>query len=166
MNLQPLRWWFDADALNLLSQLEQLPQSPSGPRIFTPHPGEFARLTNLSIDEIQANRTEHAFQYAKENGVVLLLKGAETVITDGENLAINQTGNPGMATGGSGDVLTGLITALIAQGYSPFESAQLGAWLHGLAGDFASEELSQQGMIASDLPDYLPKAWKRLVESA
>ena len=152
----------DADALNLLSQLDQLPEDMKGPRILTPHPGEFSRLTNLSIKEIQANREKHAVEYAKKNRITLLLKGANTIITNGDKLAVNPTGNPGMATGGSGDVLTGLLAALLAQGYSPFDAAQLGAYLHGLAGDLAAIEFSQNGMIASDIPKCLSKAWKKI----
>jgi len=91
--------------------------------------------------------------------VILLLKGARTIVTDGERLAINTTGNCGMGTGGCGDVLTGLITALVGQGMGPFEAAQLGAHLHGLAGDLAAHELSKPGLIASDLPRYLCRAW-------
>ena len=153
---------FDADAINLLSQLDQLPKNVNGPRILTPHPGEFSRLIRKPIEEIQADRQQLAVNYAKENQVILLLKGAGSVITDGHQLAVNPTGNPGMATGGTGDVLTGLITALLGQGYAPFEAAQLGAYLHGLAGDIAAKELSQQGMIASDLPHYLTKAWREM----
>ena len=91
----------------------------------------------------------------------MLLKGQGTVITDGDRVAINRTGNPGMATGGTGDVLTGLIAALLAQGMEQFDAAQLGAHLHGLAGDLATEELSQPGLIASDLPRFLAQAWRK-----
>jgi ADP-dependent NAD(P)H-hydrate dehydratase len=151
----------DADALNLLAdQLEMLSTTPSM-RVLTPHPGEFARLTGLTIQMVQANREALAVQFAKRYRVIVVLKGAGTVITDGERLCINQTGNPGMATGGTGDVLTGLITSLLAQGADPFDAACLGCHLHGLAGDIAAEELSLPGLIASDLPKYLPLAWKR-----
>jgi ADP-dependent NAD(P)H-hydrate dehydratase len=94
----------------------------------------------------------------------LLLKGAGTIITDGQRLAINETGNEGMATGGSGDVLTGLIAALLAQDLPPFEAAQLAAHLHGLAGDLAADELSSPGLIASDLPRFLGLAWREYFE--
>jgi len=158
----------DADALNALSQmLEVLPQHPensdcSASRILTPHPGEFARMLGVDVAAVQKNREELAIEFAKHNGVVLLLKGRGTIITDGERLAVNTTGNSGMATGGSGDVLTGLIAALLAQGMPAFEAAQLAAHLHGFAGNLAAEELSKPGMIASDLPGYLPKAWQDL----
>ena len=151
----------DADALNLLVDRVEILSSARSTRVLTPHPGEFARLTGLTIHEVQANREGLAEQFANRHRVVLVLKGAGTVVTDGQRLFINRTGNPGLATGGTGDVLTGLITALIAQGAAPFDAACLGCHLHGLAGDIAAEELSPPGMIASDLPKYLPLAWKR-----
>ena len=131
----------------------------SGPRILTPHPGEFSRLTGLAIPDIQANRIDTAVEFAARHRVILLLKGSGTVITDGSRVAINATGNSGMATGGCGDVLTGVIAALLAQGLEPFHAARLGAHLHGLAGDLAAIDLSQPGLIASDLPRYLGRAW-------
>ncbi len=151
----------DADALNLLVDRQGLFASARSLRVLTPHPGEFSRLTGLPIREIQAHRESLAVEFAQRHRVVLVLKGAGTIVTDGDRLFINRTGNPGMATGGTGDVLTGLITALIAQGADPFDAACLGCHLHGLAGDIAAEELSPPGMIASDLPKYLPLAWKR-----
>ncbi len=154
----------DADALNVLAgSSESLPACGS-PRILTPHPGEFARLTNRSIGDIQNNREHLAAQFAEQHGVILLLKGHRTIITDGKRLAVNETGNNGMATGGSGDVLTGLIASLLAQGMEAFESAQLAAHVHGLAGDLTAEELSKPGLIASDLPLFIGHAWKRLCE--
>ncbi len=152
----------DADGLTALAKVPAvLPDAPS-PRILTPHPGEFARLSGADISGVQNNREERAAEFAEKNGVVLVLKGQGTVITDGSRLAINTTGNSGLATGGTGDVLTGLITALLAQGMVPFEAAQLAVHLHGLAGDIAAEQLSQPALIASDLPRYLPDAWKQL----
>ena len=152
----------DADALNALaSSADSIPVCKS-PRVLTPHPGEFARLTGHTIDDIQSNREELSAEFAEQLNVVLLLKGQRTVITDGQRLAINETGNSGMATGGSGDVLTGLIASLLAQGIEAFESAQLAAHLHGLAGDLAAQELSKPGLIASDLPRYVARAWDRL----
>lgn len=151
----------DADGLNALATLEALPTA-AGPRILTPHPGEFARLTGTDIKTVQQAREEMAAEFAATHGCVLLLKGAGTIITDGRRIAVNSTGNSGMATGGSGDVLTGLIAALLAQGLPAFEAAQLAAHLHGLAGDLAAAELSEPGLIASDLPRYLPAAWLRM----
>lgn len=163
---------FDADALNALASISdhagdetsRLPQrsSDAGPRILTPHPGEFARLVCSNIADVQQNRESLAVAYANANAVVLLLKGPRTIVTDGDKIAENTTGNPGLATGGTGDVLTGLITSLLGQGMAAFEAAQLGAHLHGLAGDLAAKELTQPGLIASDLPRYLPAAWKAL----
>lgn len=152
----------DADALNLLAgHLEWLDESVA-PRILTPHPGEFARLIDADVQTVQSNRIDLAVEFASRHKVILVLKGAGTVITDGQQVAINPTGNSGMATGGTGDVLTGLTTALLAQGLSAFEAARLGVYLHGLAGDLAAQELSQPGMIASDLPRFLGAAWLAL----
>ncbi|MCH8965534.1 MAG: NAD(P)H-hydrate dehydratase, partial [Planctomycetes bacterium] len=151
----------DADALNALAKHPDVLSGAKAERILTPHPGEFARLIGSDIAAIQSDRENTAAQFARDHGVVLLLKGSGTVITDGHRLAVNNTGNSGMATGGAGDVLTGLIAALLAQGMAAFEAAQLGAHLHGLAGDLAADDLSQPGLIASDLPRYLALAWKR-----
>jgi len=155
---------FDADALNQLAKrpyfLKRSPDAP--PRILTPHVGEFARLTGLEIATIHENRQQHAAEFAKKHNVIVVLKGKNSVITDGTRVAINSTGNSGMATGGTGDVLTGVLVALLAQGMPAFESAQLGVYLHGLAGDLAAEELSKPGMIASDLLHYLGRAWCEL----
>ncbi len=152
---------FDADALNLLSKRAYVLRRPEdvSARILTPHVAEFARLTGLDVETIQKNRLQHAADFALKNRVIVVLKGKDTVITDGTRAAINTTGNSGMATGGTGDVLTGVITALLAQGMSAFDAAQLGAHLHGLAGDLAAEELSKPGMIASDMLHFLGRAW-------
>ncbi len=150
----------DADGLSVLTEktLPSLKTHPA-PRILTPHPGEFASMVQEDIQEVQENREQMAIEFARQYGVVLVLKGHRTVVTDGQRLYLNTTGNAGMATGGTGDVLTGLITALLAQGMAPFEAAQLGTYLHGLAGDLAAQALSQPGLIASDIPKYLPAAW-------
>jgi len=147
----------DADGLNALSARREVLGSPGGARILTPHPGEFARL--MGRDRVAAHEREPAaVELAGHCGVVVVLKGHRTLITDGRQRATNTTGNPGMATGGSGDVLTGLVTALACQGLAPFEAARLGVFLHGLAGDLAAAELGQQAMIASDLIRFLPAA--------
>jgi ADP-dependent NAD(P)H-hydrate dehydratase len=159
----------DADGLNALSKnLETLHEriqstEVTADRILTPHPGEFARLSPTGSLQSQADREDAATRFSRDNRVVLLLKGHRTVIADGQMLAVNETGNSGMATGGTGDVLTGLITALLGQGLPAFEAAQLGAHLHGLAGNLAAAELSQPGLIASDLPRFLPKAWAKYI---
>lgn len=153
----------DADGLNSLATLETTLPAAAGPRILTPHPGEFSRLTNVSIQDITADREPHAIQFAQQHNVILVLKGPGTIITDGSQIAINPTGNAGMATGGTGDVLTGITTSLAGQGLAPFDAAQLGAYLHGLAGDLAADELSQPALIAADLIEYLPDAWQELI---
>ena len=137
----------------------------AGPRILTPHPGEFARLTGLPVSRIEERRTEAARDFARKNGVILVLKGPGTVVTDGEQISINSTGNSGMATGGSGDVLTGLTAALLARKEDPFEMTRLAVHLHGLAGDLAAQAMSQPGMIASDLLRFLGEAWKFLLNN-
>jgi NAD(P)H-hydrate epimerase len=149
----------DADALNVLaSDLGPLHQHTPTP-ILTPHPGEFARLLGCDVETVQARREELAVRFAREHSVVLVLKGHQTIVTDGEHAHVNTTGNPGMATGGSGDVLTGLIGALVAQGVEAFAAARLGVYLHGLAGDLARDVLGETGLIASDLLDFLPRAF-------
>lgn len=154
----------DADGLNVLADSFQqghwAGHRHAGPRVLTPHPGEFARLTGLPVVEIESRRAEISKEFARKNGVILVLKGAGTVVTDGERVSINSTGNSGMATGGSGDVLTGLIAALLARREDPFQTARLAVHLHGLAGDCAARSMSQPGMIASDLPHFLGEAWK------
>ncbi len=155
----------DADALNAIATSGKPIPTAGGPRILTPHPGEFSRLTGQTVSAIEQQRETSAIDYAKQHSLILLLKGAHTIITDGTQIAVNSTGNSGMATGGSGDVLTGLITSLAGQGFDAFEAAQLAAHLHGRAGDLAAQKLTQAALIASDLPDYLPAAWQDLIQS-
>jgi NAD(P)H-hydrate epimerase len=150
----------DADGLNaLVGHTSDLRGRPT-PAILTPHPGEFARLIDRDIATVQAQRQELAVAFARHHEVVVVLKGAGTLVTDGRRLYENTTGNPGMATGGSGDVLTGLIAALLGQRLSPFDAAQLGVHLHGLAGDLACEQLGEVSLTAADLLDYLPAAFR------
>lgn len=149
----------DADALNLLARDPQAIARHAGPRVLTPHPGEFVRLTGTDIKTVQADRLRRAEAFASEHQVVVVLKGRESVITDGTTTYLNPTGNSGMATGGTGDVLTGIIAALLAQGLPALEAARTGAYLHGLAGDLAAAHFSEPGLIASDLPRYLGRAW-------
>lgn len=150
----------DADALNALSARLDVLASPAGPRVLTPHPGEFGRLTSRSTKDVQRQRQALAEEFAARHGVVLVLKGERSVITDGRRTRLNTTGNPGMATGGTGDILTGVITGLLAQGLSAYDAAQLGVHLHGLAGDLAAAELGQVSLIASDLLRFLPQAFR------
>lgn len=154
---------FDADALFALATTEPLPRA-AGPRIITPHPGEFSRLSGISASQTEAQRAA-AHDWARKNASVVVLKGHRTLITDGELVVENQNGNPGMATGGSGDVLTGIIAALVGQGLSPLAAAQLGVYLHGLAGDLAANALGEISMTALDLPAYLPHAFQRWKQS-
>src|SRR5262249_13176576 len=145
----------DADALNALATQPDLFSRHAGPRIVTPHPGEFARL--VGIERLNpAEREDRAKDLAIRGDLIVVLKGHKTIVTDGHDLHVNTTGNPGMATGGCGDVLTGIITALLGQSLLPFAAAQLGTYVHGLAGDLAAEALGQTSLIASDLLRYLP----------
>jgi ADP-dependent NAD(P)H-hydrate dehydratase len=146
----------DADALNALSARPDALSQPVGPRILTPHPGEFARLVGKKLSP--EDRNAAAAELARRSSAVVVLKGHRTCTTDGQRTAINTTGNPGMASGGSGDVLTGLIVALACQGLEPFDAARLGVYLHGLAGDLAAAELGQLGTTATDLVRFLPQA--------
>lgn len=150
----------DADALNLLSRRSYVLTRAAGrpARVLTPHPGEFARLTGMDISAIQQDREGHAVEFARKHNVVLVLKGAGTIVTDGQRLAVNQTGNNGLATGGTGDVLTGVLATLLAQ-LPAFEAARLAVHVHGLAGDVAAEDLSKPGLIASDLLSRIGRAW-------
>lgn len=147
----------DADGLNALAGRPESLDRPGGPRILTPHPGEFDRLAGRRLSPEE--RPPLAQRLAAQWKAVVVLKGHGTFVTDGQHGSINPTGNPGMATGGSGDVLTGLITALACQGLSPLEAARLGVYLHGLAGDLAAAELGQVSLIASDLVRFLPQAF-------
>jgi len=152
----------DADGLNALQgQVAQL-RGRAAPLILTPHPGEFARLLGSDISAVQGDRQGLAVRFAAEHRLVVVLKGHGTVVTDGRRVYVNATGNPGMATGGTGDVLTGLVAALVGQGLEAFVAAQLGVYLHGKAGDLARDELGEVSLIASDLLTYLPRAFRAL----
>ncbi|HNX68086.1 MAG TPA: NAD(P)H-hydrate dehydratase [Candidatus Omnitrophota bacterium] len=156
----------DADGLNALKghlkilEGEKVP----GPFVLTPHPGEFIRMFGGKLDGSDALRKDRAVKVARDYGVVVVLKGHRTVVASpsGE-VYVNTTGNPGMATAGSGDVLTGVIAALIGQGLSCYEAACLGVHAHGLAGDIASGKIGQVGLVAGDLLRFLPDAFKILV---
>lgn len=146
----------DADGINVLSAHRDLLRGRKSPTILTPHDGEFARLGGV----IGEDRMAAAAALAEELGCVVLLKGHETCITDGTDGYINPTGNPGMAVGGSGDVLAGVITALLGAGLPPLEAAACGAWLHGAAGDRCAAELGQYGMLPTDMLSALPRLVK------
>lgn len=151
----------DADAINLLSQNKNLIKKIPAQSILTPHIKEFERLVGAVKDDFERWQKQKTF--SEKNKVFVVLKGAHTCITtpEGESY-FNSTGNPGMSTGGSGDVLTGIITGLIAQHYSPLESCLLGVYIHGLAGDIAAEKLSEEAMIAGDIIDSLGEAYKKI----
>jgi NAD(P)H-hydrate epimerase len=153
----------DADALNALAEAPAALKKLSAPMILTPHPGEMGRLIGKTAKEVQAQRWEIARQFAQEHDTVLVLKGAGTIVTDRTGrLWINSTGNPGMAKGGMGDALTGIIGALAAQGLSPFDAARAGVFVHGLAGDIAKERHGERAMLATDLISHLGQAFERL----
>lgn len=157
----PIPLVIDADALNLISKNGKLFKKIPQNSILTPHPKEFERLFGACANDFERNELQRT--KAQELGVYIVLKGAHTCIACPDGTCyFNSTGNPGMATGGSGDVLTGIITGLVAQAYTPLEAAILGVYLHGLAGDIASEELEQEALIASDIVRYLGRAYKQL----
>lgn len=152
----------DADGLNNLDGQTDLLDRLSRPVVLTPHPGEFARLTGRSIAEIQADRERSAVAFAGRENLVVVLKGHHTVVTDGRRLYVNTTGNPGMATGGAGDCLTGIVAALLGQGLPAFDAAALGTFAHGLAGDIARDQNGEVGLIAGDIVDSLADAFYHL----
>lgn len=145
----------DADGITLAAKHKDILRGRCFPTILTPHDGEFARLSPPDMP-----RVEQTMALAKELGVILLRKGYRTLITDGESCWENRTGNPGLATGGSGDVLAGVILSLLGQGVSPLEAAAGGAWLHGAAADLAAAELGEYGMLPGDVVDRLPQLLK------
>ena len=151
----------DADGLNAFeSNPEQLLRGKAT-RVLTPHPGEASRLLRMTPAAIQADRENAARQLARRFLAVAVLKGHRTVIADGKALAVNRTGNPGMATGGSGDVLAGVIGALIGQKLAPYDAAVLGVHVHGKAGDLAAKAVGQVSLMATDLLAHLPEAFRR-----
>lgn len=146
----------DADGINLLSGHMDILRGRSAPTVITPHAGEFRRFTGAAVTD----RRQQAARLARDLGVTVVLKGHHTVITDGREGYINPTGNPGMAVGGSGDVLAGVITGLIGQGLTPLEASAAAAWLHGTAGDICAREIGQYGMLPTDILETLPRLMK------
>jgi NAD(P)H-hydrate epimerase len=120
-----------------------------------------ARLAGVNIGEIESNRRGAAMRFVKEHAVTLVLKGAGTIVAEGTRIYVNTTGNPGMATGGAGDVLTGMIAALVGGGFSAFDAARMGVHIHGVAGDIAAKEKGEVSMIATDILEALPAAFKK-----
>jgi len=157
-----LRLLIDADGLNNLTALRGWPGKLKARLILTPHPGEMKRLwSGLFREPLPAERQEQAGQLAQRTETTVALKGAGTVVTDGKKIYVNKTGNPGMATAGSGDVLTGVIAALMGQGLSDFDAAVLGVYIHGLAGDIAAEKVGQVSLIATDIINSLGDAFMK-----
>lgn len=150
---------FDADAITILSKNQGHILSMPNKSILTPHPKEFDRL--FGEHDSDENRRKTAIAKASELNLVIVLKGHKTFITDGEKTLENTTGNPGLAKGGSGDALTGVITALLAQGYEPLNAAKLGVYLHGLAADITLETQSTESMLITDVIENLGKAFKK-----
>ena len=151
----------DADGVNAIQEDVSLLQSLSHTVVLTPHPGELGRLARLPAREVVERRLELAVEFARRENLYLALKGHRTIVTDGRRVYFNETGNPGMASGGVGDVLAGMIGALIGQGVDPFEATQLGVHVHGLAGDLAVEHYGLDSLCATDVLDYLPAAFKQ-----
>lgn len=154
----------DADALNCICNKPEILKNLKAPAIITPHPGEMARLLHSTPKTVNSNRENTAINFAKKFGVVTVLKGAGTIIAspDGE-VYINHTGNSGMATGGSGDVLSGIIGSLLAQGAAPINAAAAGVFLHGTVGDLAAEKLGKISMLPTDMIDMIPTAYLKLM---
>lgn len=153
----------DADGLNLISVDREIMKF-NDKLILTPHTAEFSRISGIDIAEIERDREFHARRFSEKYGVTLVLKGANTIVADKGSVYINKTGNPGMATAGSGDVLTGIISSFLGQGFGVFESAKLGVYIHGLAGDIAAYRLGEYSMTAGDIINSLPDAIKNSVK--
>ncbi len=143
----------DADGINLLAKHIDVLRESACPVILTPHPGEFRRIAG----EITPDRERAACRFAEENGCICVLKGSGTVVTDGKTIFVNTTGNPGMAVGGSGDVLAGMLVSLLGQGLEPMAAACAAVYLHGAAGDLCARELGQYGMLPTDMLRALPR---------
>ena len=155
-----VRLIIDADGLNNLAKIKDWPVKLKAELILTPHPGEMKRLwSGVFREELPGDRQEQAVQLAQQTKTVVALKGAGTVVTDGEKVYVNKTGNPGMATAGAGDVLTGAIAALMGQGLNNFDATVHGVYIHGLAGDIAAEKVGQVSLMATDIIETLPDAF-------
>lgn len=145
----------DADGINVMAAHMDILRGRTAPTIVTPHPGEFARMGGRS-----GNRLDAAVEMARDLGIIVVLKGHGTVITDADTVYVNPTGNPGMAVGGSGDVLAGIVVSFLGQGIAPLEAAACAAWVHGAAGDICAREKGQYGMLPGDMVEVLPRLLK------
>jgi len=154
----------DADGLNAVAGRLPALKRRQGATILTPHAGELARLLDIDTVEVESHRLDSAKTAARKAGAIIVLKGSSTIITDGKETVVSPSGNPGLATAGSGDVLTGVIATLLAKGLRPLDAAAAGAFIHGLAADLAAEETGEDNLISSDLIDYLPQAFSSLQE--
>jgi len=153
----------DADGINACVGHADILKSAKAKIVLTPHPGEMSRLIGKDVSEIQQNRKDIALKFAAEYNIVLVLKGRQTVVADPSgDVYVNETGNEGMATGGTGDILTGMIASFIGQGVEPFIAAVLGVYYHGMAGDLAMKEKGALSLLATDLLNKLPEALKTL----
>lgn len=152
----------DADGINCLARQKEILLRDKRNIILTPHPGEMARLINKDIDFVENNREKVARNLASKYGLIVVLKGANTIVTSGDRVYVNESGNPGMATAGSGDVLTGIILSLLGQGMGLFDSAKLGVYLHGVAGDLARNDKGEYGMLARDIVENIPYGIKQI----
>jgi hydroxyethylthiazole kinase-like uncharacterized protein yjeF len=153
----------DADGLSAVAGKIDILEKKKAEIILTPHPGEMARLLGMKADEVQKDRIETSRKFAREHEIILVLKGSRTLVADhGGDVFINPTGNPGMASGGMGDVLTGMIAGFLAQGIPPLEAAKMGVYLHGLAGDYAAFLKGERGMAAGDVIDHVPLVLRAL----
>jgi hydroxyethylthiazole kinase-like uncharacterized protein yjeF len=156
----------DADALTALSVDPEILKDIESPITLTPHPGEMRRLTGLSPKAIQEDRVEASRDFAIEYGVYLVLKGSRTIIAQPDgNIYINPSGNPGMASGGTGDILTGMIGGLVCQGFSPSSAAIAASYIHSLAGDLVADEQGEMALIATDVLDKIPHVLKEIRKS-
>jgi hydroxyethylthiazole kinase-like uncharacterized protein yjeF len=171
VNRCPVPVVLDADGLNAfagcMGRFQGSSRPPVSRRVLTPHPGEMARLTGLTTAEVQTHRVEVAREFARKYGVNLVLKGCRTLVAAPDaQVWVNPTGNPGMASGGTGDVLTGLIAGILAQypGRPVSEGVAAAVYLHGLAGDLAAQELGQASLIAGDVLEAVPRAFRFLRE--
>lgn len=163
---RPVAAVFDADALNLVAGSPERFSARTAPTVLTPHPGEAARLLGVPTERITADRAGAALELARRSGAVVVLKGFRSLVASPDGrLSVVLAGNPGMATGGSGDVLTGIVAALLARGLTARQAAEAGAYLHGAAGDLSAERLGQESLSAGDVVDGIPEAFSLLAES-